>query len=244
MEDDTKQFLSDGGAVVYYAHPARYQAQEERERLLSLLDADERARYRRFRFDVDRLCYLVAHALTRRALSSVSEVSPEAWRFSFGKHGKPEVDNRTDDVSLRFNLSHTRGLVACAVAFEVDVGVDVEQVTRNVEIGRVSRSVLSAPELDDLANEGDEAGRRACFFRFWTLKEAYIKAVGAGLGMPLRRIAFDVSQPAAPRITFSGIDDDPEAWLFYLCEPTPEHQLAIAVRNRASRRPQVTAFEL
>ena len=243
-DGEARQLLSAGGAVAYYALPTRYAEQPERERLLSLLDAGERARYRRFRFDADRLCYLVAHALTRRALSSVSDVQPEAWRFSVGKHGKPEVANPTKGVSLRFNLSHTRGLVACALAFEADVGVDVEHVTRTVEISRVARSVFSPPELDELASEGDEAGQRTCFFRFWTLKEAYIKAVGAGLGMPLRRIAFDVSSPSAPRISFSGIDDDPDAWLFHLHEPTPEHQLAIALRNRESERPVVAGFEL
>ncbi|MEM8713377.1 MAG: hypothetical protein AAGG01_20720, partial [Planctomycetota bacterium] len=95
-----------------------------------LLDEAERARLRRFRFECDRNSYASAHALTRQLLSSLArDVAPEAWRFEAAEFGKPHVVARESESTPRFNLSHTRGLVAAAASAErVEVGVDVEAI--------------------------------------------------------------------------------------------------------------------
>jgi 4'-phosphopantetheinyl transferase len=157
-------------------------------------------------------------------------VPPTLWRFSLNTYGCPTIAT-PPGTGLQFNLSHTDGLVACAVTRGMDVGVDVEQAERRVEIEWLARrsfapteaaSVLAAPPED----------QRELFFAYWTLKEAYIKARGMGLALPLDSFAFDLSQPS-PRVAFTDkCPDDPGRWSFFRTRPTPEHRLALAVSSR------------
>ena len=98
------------------------------ERWSATLDEDERARAARFHFDADRRDFIAAHALLRAMLTSCLGASPDAWRFSIDANGKPGIDNRLAVGDVAFNLSHTRGLVAVALASHGAIGVDVEKI--------------------------------------------------------------------------------------------------------------------
>ncbi len=206
-----------------------------RRACLRVLSDDERARHLRFRFEQDRDAYLLAHALTRTLLAGQLEVEPRALRFKAGPHGRPELDWPRSSPALRFNLSHTRGLVACALALEHDVGVDVEHFERRVELEQVARSVFSEPERAALMALPPE-GRRRRFFELWTLKEAYIKAVGKGLALPLRAITLELAPAAPPRLQLAApIQDNAERWFFALDEPAPGYLLAVAAGSPSCR---------
>lgn len=221
--------LDRAGVFVGYARPEDYADEGAVVRLYGLLDAAERERAGRFRFERDRHIYIVAHALTRTVLARFTDVPAQAFSFVAGPHGRPEIERPSLPVRLRFNLSHTTGLVACAVSLVHDVGVDVECRSRRADIEGLSRQVLAPAEAAALAALTGESAR-ARFFEYWTLKEAYIKAVGAGLSLPLRSIAFDVAPRPWAEVRFTDLDDDAEAWSFALSQPTEVHQLAVAVR--------------
>lgn len=194
-----------------------------------LLDDEERERRARFRFERDRHTYLVSHALVRTSLSRYATVAPSGWRFATAEHGRPELDPR-HDLPLRFNLSHTDGLAACAVTAGADVGVDVEATNGRVATLEVAGRFFSPAEAADLRGlEGDDLLRR--FFTYWTLKESYIKARGLGLALPLEGFSFDVSGAGPVTISFHGLDDDPADWQFSQQWPTERHSLAVAVRR-------------
>ena len=206
-------------------------AHQLRERYLTLLSADEHARMARLVFERDRRRFLLTRALVRTMLSRYAAVAPQDWTFMANVHGRPELLDRPDGVpDLRFNISHTEGLIACAVTIGREVGVDVEHVGR-----RLTRDVPArffAPrEVADL-NAVPEPERDRMFFDYWTLKEAYIKARGFGLALPLADFAFRLAPPASPVISFEpALPDDPATWQFAQDWPTPVHRLGLAVRR-------------
>ena len=205
-----------------------------RARCEAILSDEERARCRRFVFDVHRRQFLVAHALVRTTLSRYTGTPPARWTFETNEYGRPEIAGPAGGPPLRFNLSHTDGLVACAVTLARDVGVDVEYLDRRRPADlEIAQRYFAPAEVDAL--EGLPAAERlAAFFDFWTLKEAYIKARGMGLALPLRHFAFRLASASNPAIAFDpAIVDDPAGWHFELARPTPTHRLALAVRRPA-----------
>ena len=155
------------------------------------LSTDERKRASRFRFARDRDHFVGARGLLREILALYLNAKPGRLSFGYGAHGKPFLTG--EHSTLRFNLSHSFDVMLLAVANMREVGVDVEGM-RNIGLvmDEIGDSVLSGPERQALARFGGEDKRKA-FLRFWTLKEAYIKADGRGVSLPLQRI--DVSSP-------------------------------------------------
>ena len=210
-----------------------------RERYLSLMSPDEHERIARLVFERDRRRFLLTRALVRTMLSKYAAVAPQDWKFVANVHGRPELLDRPDGVpDLRFNLSHTDGLIACAVTIGREVGVDVEHVGR-----RITRDVPArffAPREVAALLAVPEPERHKVFFDYWTLKEAYIKATGLGLSLPLQSFAFRLGEP--PAIAFEPADQgDPAEWHFARLDLSPRHVAALAVRH--SRRPSVTVRE-
>ncbi|MFH0900614.1 MAG: 4'-phosphopantetheinyl transferase superfamily protein [Pseudomonadota bacterium] len=205
----------------------------------SLLGKTERACYRRFHFEKDRRLYLVAHTLLRTSLSRYADLAPSEWVFDTNPHGRPEIATELPVPPLRFNLAHTRGLVACSVGL-VDAGIDVERTRQLSDLLALAKRNFSSQEYEALLGL-PEQDRPERFFAYWTLKEAYVKAKGMGLSLPLDRFSFELdSTPplgiAAPRshriaIRFANsLDDNADDWQFLLCRPTEEHHLAVALR--------------
>jgi 4'-phosphopantetheinyl transferase len=218
---------------VVHVLTVRQDAPEVRARLdqyRALLSAEERAREARFHFDADRERFVIGRALVRLQLSRFLGGDPRQWRFEANAHGRPALRSPGRGRPLGFNVSHTRGLVACAVAGTRDVGVDVECVDRALTHDIADRFFAPA-EVAALRAQPD-ADRRRVFFDYWTLKEAYIKARGMGLALPLRHFAFSLRPPGSPTIAFDPeIDDDPGTWQFAQAWPTARHRLALAVRR-------------
>jgi 4'-phosphopantetheinyl transferase len=211
---------------VWRADPA---ALPDPDGALALLDDEERAVHARFLVEPPRRLYLAAHALVRLTLSRYAEVEPRAWRFARNAYGRPHVAGPMAGRGLHFNLSHTTGLVALAVAATEDVGIDVENTARTLDHDRLAPSVFAPAELAALRRIADPVARRTRFFVLWTLKEAYIKARGMGLSLPLDGFSFDLDGPE-PTIAFAAsCPDDPARWRFRYDAPTPTHRLALAV---------------
>src|SRR6185503_2215825 len=132
---------------------------------------------------------------------------------------------------LRFNLSNTEGLIACLVADDREIGVDVEDLERRGETVAIADRFFSPLEVAALRAVPEER-QRARFFDYWTLKEAYIKARGMGLAIPLDHFSF-VIEPGAPiGIAFDPrLPDDPSTWQFAQLRPTARHVISVAVRR-------------
>ena len=224
---DSIEALADDDVCVWLAETAAWSAPEDRQRLMMLLSEEERARFQRFHFDEDRLAFLVAHGLVRMALSRYAPVAPAEWTFSADSYGKPSI--AAPASTLSFSLSHTRSLVACAVVRGRPVGVDVEDASRPAPLEIAERYFGPGERRDISATDPDQRTRR--FFEYWTLKEAYVKACGLGLSLPLDRFELRRDAEGAWRIAFAPPPlDDPAAWWFRAWS-TPTHQAAVALRT-------------
>jgi 4'-phosphopantetheinyl transferase len=204
---------------------------------LGLLSPEERIRHARFLNERAQHEYLITRALCRTVLSSYADVAPVDWRFRANDWGRPEI-SVPELGHLRFNLSNTRGLVACAVALEGEIGVDVEAMDRAGDLLGIADRFMATPEAKDIhALPPDTQAIR--FFTYWTLKEAYIKARGMGLSIPLDKFWFlldsTVSASSPARLVLApDMDDDASGWSFAQLQPTDRHLLAVARREPAT----------
>jgi 4'-phosphopantetheinyl transferase len=222
---------------VWFADPGKLPP-ERTAHYLSLLSADEKERYHRFKFERDRLIYLAAHALLRLCLSRYAQCAPEQWRFVRDSYGKPELEAHSGLPPLRFNLTHTYGMVACVIALDTECGIDVEGIRPMRDMHGVARTVFADTEiawLDAQAEENKQEG----FFSLWTLKEAYIKAIGLGFSAPVKRIAFDMSAGQPRLAAHADTTSDAGSWLFHLHRPNATHWLAVAARCAGDTKPVI-----
>lgn len=212
---------------------------EVERRWRDLLSPEEEAAARRFRVESARREHLAARALVRTTLSRYADVAPDRWRFRGGPQGRPEIGGPAGAPPLRFNLSHTRGLVACVVTLELDAGVDVERPARRLgDPLALARHGFAPAEQQALAQLSGSA-RRELFCHLWTLKEAFVKARGSGfLALPASRVACEIAPDGVIGLRFDReLDDRPEAWQMALLAATSEHRLAVAIRR--GRRPDL-----
>lgn len=225
---------------------------------LALLSTEERERWEAIRVERGREEFLLGRALLRTTLSRYLSRRPSEWRFELGERGRPELVGAKDDPilsHLRFNLAHSEGLVACVVASGGDAGIDVEHPQRSTDYQALGERFFSederrhfAPSSNQAAGPASEKARREAFYSIWTLKEAYLKARGIGIGLPLRSLSFEPEPPTDPaspgriRAHFGAeVEDDPERWQFDLFRAPTDHLIATALtRSTSARRPFIT----
>jgi 4'-phosphopantetheinyl transferase len=207
----------------------------------SLLSDEECVRAKRFFHAADAARFVIGRALARTMLSRYASVPPREWRFVIDEHGRPHLPSQPPNApDLRFNLTHTDGLVACALSVGREVGVDAEHINRLVTHDLPER-FFSPREVADL-RALPKSEQDAVFFDYWTLKEAYIKARGLGLSLPLRHFTFVRWPGRAPTIQFAPeLHDDPASWQFAQYWPTPHHRMAVAVRRVGTDLPITVA---
>jgi 4'-phosphopantetheinyl transferase len=222
--------------VVWVARPEDPKVAARLEAYRQYLSDDEIRRAARFLQPADAARFVVGRALARTLLSRYAPVAPHDWPFLIDAHGRPELAQRPAGApDLRFNVSHTTGLVACAVTVGREIGVDVEAINRRLQHD-VPERFFSPREVNDL-RACPEADQPVVFFDYWTLKESYIKARGLGLALPLRHFSFLFDGPT-PRIAFAPeLHDDAATWQFAQFWPTRDHRLAVAVRRLGSDLP-------
>jgi 4'-phosphopantetheinyl transferase len=202
-----------------------------------LLAAEEKRKEQRFYFARDRRRYLVTRAMVRTVLSRYASIDPKAWIFSNGTYGRPEIANiEAKDEYLSFNLSHTNSLIALGVTRRRALGVDVENVVaRDVSID-IADHFFSPAEVVALA-QVPKHQQKYRFFEYWTFKEAYIKARGMGLSLPLDKFSFAYPHDGAVEMTIAPeLEDDPSHWQFWQFRPSPQYLVAVCAERISSRQ--------
>jgi 4'-phosphopantetheinyl transferase len=168
------------------------------ESLHDTLSAEERERAARFHFPLHRRHFIACRGILREILGGFLEVAPAEVRFSYNAYGKPSVE----DSRIRFNVSHSGGWAMFAVTGTREVGIDIEHINARTAIELIPERFFSAWEAAQL-RALPAAQQTDAFFRCWTRKEAYIKARGLGLSLPLD--SFDVSlAPGEPAALLRG----------------------------------------
>jgi 4'-phosphopantetheinyl transferase len=213
--------LPPGEVHLYFATPELAGAAEEHG-----LSPAEQARLAHLHFEVDRrsmrAAYCLKHVVLNRALGPMGE----GWTEVTGPHGKPALaEPWASGSGVRFNLSHSRTMVMMGVARDVELGVDLEDVDRIRAHDDVAAHFFAPNECADLAASGSATR----FFDYWTLKEAYLKARGEGLLLPLAQVAFAFHDQRIHLVALPALEPTPGAWQFALLAPTPECRAAVAI---------------
>jgi 4'-phosphopantetheinyl transferase len=219
----------------------------------TLLSADETIKQQRYKFSHDRHDALITRAFVRDLLSYYADIAPNDWRFDKGEKDKPEIVN--PPLPLRFNISHTKGLIICAVTLEDDIGCDVENTTRSNDLLAIANRYFSAIETKELFSLTKEQQQHR-FFDYWTLKESYIKAWGLGLAIPLKDFSFNITNAIAEKnnsftmksaISLSFAQhrvDNANRWRNWLLYPNDNEPHRIAIALRAKENNQDSAYQL
>jgi 4'-phosphopantetheinyl transferase len=192
-----------------------------------LLSPDEHTRWKRLVRTEDQRDYIAAHAMMRQALSAYAPVAPTDWAFSTETWGKPQLAGTRHASTLKFNLSHTRGLVACVVTRGLDVGIDVENINAEMDLLELARQNFSPAEVSALEACSSEV-RPARFVEIWTLKEAYVKATGRGITGGLNHWGFRFE--SSDGLEFSAPPDSGD-WAFALVAPSDGTRLSVAIQT-------------
>jgi 4'-phosphopantetheinyl transferase len=209
----------------------------EELRWRKVLSPDESARASRFHFPVDRERFAASRAWLRTILAAYLATDPARLNFAYSKREKPSLALGSEPAGsgLRFNISHSGGIALLAFTRHRELGVDIEQVRRDFDVAAIAHRFFSASEREALdALPGEQ--RFAAFYRCWTRKEAYIKATGEGLSLPLHQ--FDVSlTPEDDDALRATRPDSSEAALWSLREvhADPGYMAALCVRGREWR---------
>jgi 4'-phosphopantetheinyl transferase len=164
--------------------------EEELQRYMTLLSDEELARSGRFRFALDRKHYVARHAILRMILSAYVRCSPRDVEIRSDLKGKPHIFNRTNSPALQFSMSCSAGLALFAFEQFGKIGVDVERISAFPEMTELAAMNFTPAEFQGLAGCSEKT-RAELFFSYWVRKEAVLKAIGDGLGIPLNRV--DVS---------------------------------------------------
>jgi 4'-phosphopantetheinyl transferase len=223
----------------------------------ALLTPAEKIKQQRYKFAKDRHDALITRAFIRDLLSYYENKHPTDWQFERGEKGKPEVINCK--LPLRFNLSHTKDIIICAVTINHDIGCDVENTHRKNDVLSIAERYFSSSEANELFSLAKLA-QVPRFFDYWTLKEAYIKAWGLGLSIPLKDFSFSIADKAYKHNSNFLIknninldfavhrDDNPSTWRNWLIYPTKaideKQQHRIALSLRAKKDNQNTHYTL
>jgi len=172
--------------------------------LESTLSPDEIARSNRFHFAKDKSHFIAGRGILRELLGKYLGKAPASLEFSYGEHGKPALAGANATSGISFNLSHSGGLAVYAFAKARNLGVDVERIKPDFVSEGIARRYFSTREVNDLIGLPPEE-RPHAFFDCWTRKEAYLKARGVGLQIPLD--SFSVSLlPGQPAEFLGGVE--------------------------------------
>lgn len=201
------------------------------QNLAQTLSADERTRAERFYFERDRKRFIVGRGVLRTILSRYSGIAAKQLQFCYGPRGKPDLAETSGVSKLQFNLSHSQELVLYAVTRDRLIGIDIEYMRPMESAGQIVKSFFSVRE-SAVWHSLPVHQQQTAFFNCWTRKEAFVKAVGDGLALPLDR--FDVSLvPGEPArlLEVQGDRYASDRWSLQELTPAPGYAAAVAVEG-------------
>ncbi len=206
-----------------------------RDKLRSTLSTDELQRADRFHFEEDRHSFIASRGILRSILAHYLQNTPSEIGFTYNIHGKPLIANLHGDSGINFNLSHSDGVAVYAFARGRGVGIDIERLRSDLSFQKIARRFFTTREFEKLSTLADGDFIQE-FFNLWTHKEAYIKARGKGLSIPLNQVSFTTNRDQM--FTIKEIERDPDEgydWSFHSLTPAPGYVGTLAVEGKNVR---------
>ncbi|EKK00561.1 4'-phosphopantetheinyl transferase [Rhodopirellula baltica SH28] len=164
------------------------------------LPQEEHQSAAKFRVASARHQHVIGRGMARFLIADTN-TAPHQIQFRNLDHGKPIVET-PEQLRRPFNIAHTKGLVICGIGAEAAdewLGVDIEGLDRKTDPGLAQR-YFAPEEIEQLDRVKNDDAKQALFLKIWTLKEAFIKAIGTGLNTPLDQFAFENAASNSPRL--------------------------------------------
>ncbi len=179
--------------------------------LTETLSEDEVKRAGRFHFENGRLNFIVARGVMRMIIARYLQSDPKDIRFRYGRQGNPALAEEMDST-LCFNVSHSRNIVLYAFAYNSKIGVDIEHISSDRTFQGIAERFFSRGEVSAIYSLPENKQRDA-FFKLWTCKEAYLKAIGTGLSFGLDKVEIDITSGTDVVLaSINGDTDEAAAW--------------------------------
>jgi 4'-phosphopantetheinyl transferase len=212
--------------------------------LENILDEKETQKINRLKSEKDRHARLTARVFLKQVLAGCTGLAAETIEFTENRYGKPELAPGITDLPVCFNLSHTKDLVVCALTLGHPIGVDIENVHRQVNLSIADR--FFSNQEAEVISQADTCLKQSLFFRFWTLKEAYVKATGRGLATGFDPFSFVLDPDEIQVVFHPAVQDDPGQdqhgqgdgpaisghWQFFQFSPVQGYMAAVAVNKK------------
>jgi 4'-phosphopantetheinyl transferase len=199
------------------------QLELELQNLAATLSSDEMARAERFYFQEHRQRFIAGRGILRAILGRYLGIQALQVQFNYQQRGKPVLADTFADSGLEFNLSHSQGMGLCAVNCTHPIGVDLEYIRSMSDIEALAKRFFLPREYEMLRSLSPNQ-QQEVFFRYWTCKEAYLKATGDGLSqLEQVEVLLTPTEPAKLQIL--------EDWSLFELVPTNNYVAAVAIAN-------------
>ncbi|HYW19237.1 MAG TPA: 4'-phosphopantetheinyl transferase HetI [Nodularia sp. (in: cyanobacteria)] len=193
----------------------------QQQNLLATLSGDELSRANRFHFPQHRQRFITGRGILRSILGSYLDIEPQQVIFDYQERGKPMLADTLADSGLWFNLSHSQGLALCAVNYHGEIGIDLEYIRPMSDVEALAKRFFLAREYEVVRSLSPQE-QQEIFFRYWTCKEAYLKATGEGLAQ-LEQIEILLSPTEPAQLQTSG------HWSLFELTPAENYLAAVVV---------------
>jgi 4'-phosphopantetheinyl transferase len=201
------------------------------DKLTPLLSEDELSRAASFHFENDRERFILCRGILRIILGRYLDINPKHLKFRSGPYGKPYLVNESAGAHIQFNLTHSHNLALYAFTSNCMIGIDVEYILQIMDIEHIVDNSFSDYEISIFKTLKPNQ-KEIAFFNCWTRKEAYVKAIGEGLNLPLH--TFDVSlAPNEPSriLSISGSTNEALLWSIETFIPAVDHVATVAIKE-------------
>lgn len=202
------------------------------EKLEIILSEDEKLRANRFRFAKHRRRFIAARAILRELLAGYLQSSAEQISFTYNPQGKPELASSFNNSHLQFNISHSEDLALYSFNYQQKIGIDLEYLRENVDYASIAKRFFCETEFK-LINSCIAEQQQQRFYQLWTAKEAYLKAIGKGLGGGLE--TSEIKLDSEDNIYLHSISNKPEIandWSLYNFIPETNFVATIALSGK------------
>lgn len=223
--------IEDGGVPLWFVDLRL--SSEKADRLWAILSEDERKRAARFLATKDQDRFVVSRGLLRTLLGGYLSCTPQAIRFQYNYSGKPFLADDLNTDNLQFNLSHSEDVLLLGITQGHRIGVDVERLDSGADCLPLAKNFFAAAEYEALTTL-HLSEQNAAWFRSWTVKEAYLKAVGVGLRQPLDSVEVSVTEMPARLLRIAGDASEAARWQTQTVTPCAGFVGALVVESSVS----------
>lgn len=209
--------------------------------LRALLSNDEVLKLQQYKNKPTQYTSTVTRSLCRLILAQYTNTTPQSLKFIRNQHGKPElVDNIN---TLRFNLSHNNELIVMVVCANDDIGCDIENPKRKINVELISRRYFAKQEHKQLSHlTGEQQKKR--FFEIWTLKEAFVKATGIGIGLGLDTFYFNLQKRLTQNVDINFNDHySLDKFVPWQCHQTMFNEQSLAICRTSTLQQTIKYFD-